>query len=188
MAASSPATVTVTDADGAGVAGLTVEFTVLGQKVERVTNAQGVASYTFEAPTAAGTYNVIARVTDGGIQSETLTSAVTVKAAVVDPEPEPEPEEKLTITATLVGANNGTKADKLTVRASAKVAAGAIVKLFKINAKGKRVLVDTDVLNANGARVFTVADNNKAKKTKYVAVVAGTDATKRAQSNNKAVR
>ena len=177
--------VTVKDKDGAAVSGLSVEFTVAGKSVTRVTGPDGVASYTFNAPAAEGAYDVIAVVTDGGIQSKTLTSAVVVEAEVVTPEPPVGPTK---ITATLAGANNGKKADKLTVRASAKAAAGAIVKLFKINAKGKRVLVDTDVLNGNGARVFTVADKNKAKKTTYVAVIDATDATTKATSKNKSVR
>ncbi|NPC95836.1 Ig-like domain-containing protein [Nocardioides sp. zg-DK7169] len=180
-------TVKVVDQEGRPVAGAQVEFNRNGAggdaTVNRTTNAAGVATYTFSV-TAAGTVNVTALVTSG-IQSETLTDTIEVEAApvIVDP-----PKPPVKITASITGANNGKKADKLTVKASDKVAAGAIVKLFKINAKGKRVLVDTDVLNANGARVFKVADKNKAKKTKYRAVIVGSKAHTKATSNTRAVR
>ncbi|MQW75766.1 hypothetical protein GHK92_07765 [Nocardioides sp. dk4132] len=180
-------TVKVVDQEGRPVAGASVEFNRNGAggdaTVNRTTNAAGVATYTFSV-TEAGTVNVTALVTSG-IQSETLTDTIEVEAApvVVDPNP------PVKITASITGANNGKKADKLTVKASNKIAAGAIVKLFKINAKGKQVLVDTDVLNANGSRVFTVADNNKAKKTKYRAVIVGSKSVHtKAKSNTKAVR
>ncbi len=90
------------------------------------------------------------------------------------------------IVSRLTGHNNGRRADKLTVTAS-QSAAGATVKLFKIR-HGKRILVATGELNANGKEVFRVKDRNGKRFTKYVARVMATDTTKADTTNKRRIR
>lgn len=93
------------------------------------------------------------------------------------------PDEPMAINARLTGSNARNGNDKVSVKAPAK-AEGAAVKLFKVKANGKRVLVKQGTLNANGKVNWTVKDQNGKAKTKYVAKVAKTDLTKGDTSNS----
>ncbi|MCR6030613.1 hypothetical protein GGQ22_04050 [Nocardioides sp. zg-579] len=81
------------------------------------------------------------------------------------------------IVAKLTGTNLANGKDKLTIKATPK-AKGAKVKLFKVKANGKRVLVSTGKLGAKGKKAFTVKDTNGKTRTTYIAVVAKTARTK----------
>jgi protocatechuate 3,4-dioxygenase beta subunit len=179
-------TVTVLDQEGNPIQGVAVEFIRNGPgagdgdaNVERTTNAQGKAFYTFIG-TEAGVANITATVTsDDGI--ETLNdSVVFVAEGPVDGGPKP-------INAFLSGQDNGPAKDKLTVKAPAR-AAGAEVRLFKV-VKGKRIQVgNTKGLNAAGDATFIVKDTNGGRITKYVAVVVKTATTLSDTTNPKRVR
>jgi hypothetical protein len=90
------------------------------------------------------------------------------------------------ISASLTGADNGAKADKLKVDAPDE-ASGATVKLFKV-VSGARKRVATSTLNASGNRTFTVADTNGTRYTKYIAKVSPTATTLAAWTNSLRVR
>jgi protocatechuate 3,4-dioxygenase beta subunit len=167
-------TVTVLDQEGNPIAGVAVEFIRNGPgagdgdaNVERTTNAQGKAFYTFIG-TQAGVANITATVTsDDGI--ETLNDSVVFVAD------EPTPPKRTPIVAELTGKNLGAK-DRLKVNAPSK-AQGAEVRLYKVVA-GKRIQVGvTRSLNQFGNVVFTVKDRNGTKVTKYVAFVVKTAVT-----------
>lgn len=98
----------------------------------------------------------------------------------------PAPTGPETIVANLIGANNGAQADVLEVDAPSS-AKGATVRLYKL-VNGVRKFVKASTLGAAGNRVFTVADKNGKAYTKYVAVVAKTDATTADTTNQRAVR
>ncbi len=99
----------------------------------------------------------------------------------------PPPAPPVAIVARLAGADLPSGKDKLTVKAPA-AAAGAQVKLYKVRASGKRVLVGTGVLNANGKKVWRLRDTNGNRVTKYVARVSATQATKADTTNKVRVR
>ena len=95
---------TVTDADGAAVAGALVRFSIDSR--EKVTNADGSASAEFMA-TEAGTFSVMATVVvvRGGLD-DTVDTAVSgsVTITVSEPAPAPEPEtETVTVNAGFTG-------------------------------------------------------------------------------------
>ncbi|WP_341924592.1 hypothetical protein [Nocardioides psychrotolerans] len=175
-------TVTVLDQEGNPIVGAVVEFIRNGPaagdgdaNVSRFTNAQGKAFYTFIG-TEAGTADITATVTsDDGIV--TLSDSVTFVADDVDP---------VVIEAKLFGKNLGKK-DRLTVNAPAR-ATGAVVRLYKLVA-GKRVQVGkVKELNNRGDAVFTVADRNGNRITRYVAVVGRTAQTTGDTTNQRKVR
>lgn len=86
-------------------------------------------------------------------------------------------EPPASITARLFGFNKANGKDKVTVKAPAK-AAGAVVKLYKVKSNGSRVLIKTSTLSATGKKSWTLTDKNGNAKTKYIAKVAKTAATK----------
>jgi hypothetical protein len=75
------------------------------------------------------------------------------------------------------GKNTRTGDDKLTVRA--KAANGAGVRIFRINGKHRRELVDQGRLNANGVYKSVINDINRRRQTAYKAVVYPTADTQR---------
>lgn len=167
-------TVTVLDQEGNPIPNVDVEFIRNGPgagdgdaNVDRKTNAQGKAFYTFIG-TQAGVANITATVTsDDGI--ETLNDSVVFVAD------EPTPPTRTPIVAELSGKNLGAK-DRLKVNAPSK-AQGAEVRLYKV-VNGKRIQVGvTRSLNQFGNVVFTVKDRNGTKVTKYVAFVVRTATT-----------
>lgn len=178
-------TVTVLDQEGNPIVGAKVEFIRNGPgesdgdaNVERTTNAQGKAFYTFIG-TEAGTASITATVTsDDGIV--TLSDSVTfVKDGGTTPPPP--------IEAKLFGKNFNAKFDRLVVNAPAR-ATGAVVRLYKIVA-GKRVQVGkAKELNNRGDAVFTVADRNGNRITRYVAVVNRTKSSTSDTTNQRKVR
>ncbi|GEP34872.1 hypothetical protein NSZ01_26400 [Nocardioides szechwanensis] len=177
-------TVTVLDQEGNPIPNVAVEFIRNGPgagdgdaNVERTTNAQGKAFYTFIG-TQAGVANITATVTSNdGI--ETLNDSVVFVAD--------EPVGPVAIVAKLSGNDNGAANDKLKVNAPS-IAQGAEVRLFKV-IDGRRIQVGkTKGLNQFGNAVFIVRDRNGGRLTKYVAVVVKTAKTLGDTTNPKRVR
>ncbi len=67
--------------------------------------------------------------------------------------------------------------DRIAIRA--KTANAAVVKLYKIVGKHRRVLIDTGRLNENGAYKTVIKDTNGNRRTTYLAVVSPTADTQR---------
>jgi hypothetical protein len=114
-------------------------------------------------------------------------SVESVKEFDLEPTP-PAPTEPApaAISASLGGADNGARADKVKVNAPS-AAQGATVRLYKV-VDSKRTLVATSTLNASGNRSFKVADKNGNRYTSYVAKVSRTEATKADWTNPLRVR
>lgn len=114
---------------------------------------------------------------------------VTAESEPIDWQPETTPpptDVKQTIIAKLTGSNNGGKRDVVKVK-TRKVAAGAKVKLFRLQ-NGKRKLMQTATLNKNGAKTFRIGDKNGKGFTTYVAKVQPQKAHKGDLTNQKRVR
>lgn len=92
----------------------------------------------------------------------------------------------LRIVASLTGSDNGRAADRLALSTS-DVAAGARVRLFEVATNGRRTLVGTGVVGADGTEVIVVTDGDRSRTT-YVARVVGNDAVRRTTSNEVSVR
>ena len=88
---------------------------------------------------------------------------------------EPTPPAPVAISASLTGADNGARTDRVRVDAPS-AAQGATVRLYK-RADGVRTLVATSTLNTLGNRTFQVADANGTRYTRCFAVVSPTEAT-----------
>jgi len=173
-------TVKVLDQNGDPVKGVSVEFFRSGPAGATdtktvTTNAAGEAIYTFTS-TDEGTATIRATASDDD-QNITVTDEVVFDDGVTPPAP---------IVARLTGADNGARADRLTVT-TAPAATGATVKLYTVK-NGVRKLVKTGTLNADGSISFRVKDMNKNRFTKYVAVVSATDTTLGDTTNAKRVR
>ena len=170
----------VTDENGAIALNVRLQDDAQGASVS--INVTGIPDGDNQFGAAADRLNADSTSNDGAglpASSNVATATVAVnEAPVVEPVP---------VTAKLKGSDNGAKADKLKVTAPAK-AAGAVVKLFKIKANGKKVLVKKCTLNAEGDKKFKVADKNGRNKTKYIAKVKKTATTKGGQTNKKSVR
>ena len=94
---------------------------------------------------------------------------------------------RATISASLLGADNGDQVnDKLKVDAPAS-AQGATVDLYRV-VDGVQTLVATATLNEKGNRVFKVADENGIRRTQYIAEVSSTESTLGAWTNFLKVR
>ena len=90
---------------------------------------------------------------------------------------------RATISASLLGADNGDQVnDKLKVDAPAS-AQGATVDLYRV-VDGVQTLVATATLNEKGNRVFKVADENGIRRTQYIAEVSSTESTLGAWTNS----
>lgn len=158
--------------------------------VVRTTGENGTVTYVFQGSKAGtATITAIANQPDNGqdgaqgavIPEAQKTDTVTFGKEIAPPPPPPPLE------ATLAGSSNGAKADVLKVTTGQTAAKGAVVKLFKV-VNGRRVLVATKRLLANGSAKFTVKDRNAKKFTKYVAVVAKTAKSKADTSNPRNIR
>jgi hypothetical protein len=103
----------------------------------------------------------------------------------LEPTP-PAPPAPAAISASLAGADNGAKADKVKVNAPS-AAQGATVRLYTV-VDGVRTLVATSTLNPSGNHTFKVADKNGNRYTSYVAKVSRTEATKADWTNPLRVR
>jgi hypothetical protein len=182
-------TVKMVDQEGNPVRNMGVQFFRTGPdagggdaNVTRSTNANGEAFYTFIG-SQAGTATIAAQITDG-TSNKTLTDKVVFAAATPPASP---PATLSPITAKLIGASNGAKADGVKVFAPTK-AAGAVVRLFRV-VNGRRIQVGaTRKLNAAGNASFTVMDRNGSRFTKYVAVIKKSVDTQSDTTNAKRVR
>lgn len=160
--------VTVVDQEGNPVQGLDVEFIRQGPgpqtgdpNVERVTNANGQAFYSFTGE-QAGVARISAVITDGE-QIETLTDEVSFEAP-----------GKVGLAMKVTGSSQGQK-DVIKVNANEN-GAGLTAILFK---NGKQV--KSHALDGSGDWTFKVNDKNGNKKTTYKVLVKGTAATKKAE-------
>ena len=67
--------------------------------------------------------------------------------------------------------------------------AGESIKVFRVNAQGKRFLVTTKTLNSTGDRPrIVVADGNGGAKTTYVVRLLASQRVQATDSNTKALR
>ena len=75
----------------------------------------------------------------------------------------------------LRGTGNGSGADRLRVKGPATLA-GETIKVFRLNARGKRVLVTVRTLNRYGDRPsIRVADENGRETTTYIVRLVGSE-------------
>ena len=81
-----------------------------------------------------------------------------------------------------------TDADRLKVTGPTSLA-GESIKVFRVNAQGKRLLVTTNTLNSTGDRpTIVVADSNGGAKTTYVVRLLASQRVQATDSNTKALR
>ncbi|MDI6911859.1 hypothetical protein [Nocardioides sp.] len=148
-----------------------------------VNSGPGVTAFS-DAPT---TQTLKATMTPGEVLVDAAgNAAVGSKTVAVESDPVIWVKPPAPIVARLSGVSNGGRADRLTVKAPA-AAAGAKVKLYKVK-RGKRTLIATGELNANGKATFRVKDRNGKRFTKYVARVMATDTTKGDTTNKRRIR
>lgn len=89
---------------------------------------------------------------------------------------------------TLGGTDNGADADRLKVTGPTSLA-GESIKVFRVNARGKRFLVTTKTLNRTGDRpTIVVADGNGRARTTYVVRLLASERVQATDSNTKALR
>lgn len=166
---------TALDQEGQAITGMPVGFLRVGPSddgdsdgnANDFTNESGQAFYDF-AGNVAGTATVNAVIyNDQGIRQYTVgPDNVTFTGT--------QPGGPAKISPKATGKDKGRR-DQITVKATK--AFGATVQLFKF-VNGKRSLVKTSSLNAQGVKVFTVADKNGSKVTRYFAVIKATARTK----------
>ncbi len=89
---------------------------------------------------------------------------------------------------TLRGTGNGADANRLKVTGPTSLS-GESIKVFRVNARGKRVLVKTKTLNRTGDRpAIVVADGNGRARTTYVVRLLASQRVQATDSNTKALR
>lgn len=180
---------TAIDQEGQPIAGMPVGFLRVGPSndgdsdgnASDITNAAGKAFYDF-AGNQPGTASITAVIyNDADVRQYTVgPDNVTFTAG------QPGGGDPLPINARLGGRSNG-QFDQLRVAAPA-IAKGAVVRLYKV-VNGRRLQVgNTRGLNAKGNLIFNVVDRNGRAKTRYVAVVRKTAATRSDTTNAKTLR
>ncbi|WP_372735996.1 Ig-like domain-containing protein [Nocardioides sp.] len=133
-------------------------------RATRITNKRGEAFYTFVG-TAVGKAKITAEVNDG-VDIRTLSKTVRFG---------------LPVNAKLRAVGSAGGKDVVKVKAD-RVAAGAVVKLFRV-VRGKLKAAGKAKLNKSGNAVFSVRDRNKAKRTAYIARVSSRPTTVSATTN-----
>ena len=93
-----------------------------------------------------------------------------------------------TASVLLGGFGNGPRADRLRVTGPATLA-DETIEVFRVTAKGKRVLVTTRTLDSDGDRpAIRVADRNGSRETTYVVRLLGSARVEGTSSNTRVLR